>query len=389
MASASTPAIPPPTANSTSQRQSLPTVSPSVDPPPRARLPTTPSPSLPPAPEIPQGRPPRRPGASTGGPLRRGLTAPAFSTVSTNTETATAAPLNASPQEAKEKFRARALSASVERAVGLGLSATVEELREAEEQVPRLPTAQNGLRQSYEGALRQQASRGSLNRKEIRVASIEATLENQTTEGSRSDKTSERGFDNMTKASPEISTPSKTPDSGKSDKVRHDGSVDTSKPRAQPPPSKNASTISRSSSKADEKKPDASPATSASDSPPRRRLWDWARVGVSVPTLGIVSRRSYGDLRSSTDVRVAPTSQPAAENAPVTPVPESQDDFSVPSAVSTGDGLSDDASAIAAMWAESIGLANSTVPLPSLSPLVEFAETKSSSDDIAAETNGH
>jgi len=147
-----------------------------------------------------------------------------------------------------------------------------------------------------------------------------------------------------------------------------------------------------SSSKNVDKSPEemlqSSPAAFSNSSPPRRRLWDWARVGVSVPTLGIMGRRSYGDLKAVGYRKEGPTSHPREEDAQV----ELRDDFSVPSAVSTAgtDAARQlEPTSDAVTKAESSGLAESALSLPPPSPLVEFSETKSSSDDIVAETNGH
>jgi hypothetical protein len=288
--------------------------------------------------------------------------------------------------------------------MGLELEETVDELKEAEEEVPQLlSTARNGLRLNYEGALRREVSRSGLAGKSGMAGSPEVTKRGKTAspEVGKSSKTALFEVSKSRKtASPEVSKPSKAtspeaskrPNSGKSDKKPHErGSIDNIKNGilASTP----AFATSISSSKNVDKNPDlmleSSPAASSDSSPPRRWLWDWARVEVSVPTLDIMGRRSYGDLRAVGDGKGGPTSHPRAEDAQV----ESRDDFSVPLAMST-DGTDaasqlEPTSDIVVIKVESLGLANSTLHLPPSSPLVEFAETKSSSDDIVAETNGH
>jgi len=106
-----------------------------------------------------------------------------------------------------------------------------------------------------------------------------------------------------------------------------------------------------------------------------------------------MSRRSHSDLKAAMEVKNTPASHLNIENTNVSPVAETRDDFSVPSAVSTT-GTSRESHLdltpdIAMTKAETPGQANNTFFHAPLSPLAEFAETKSSSDDIVAESNGH
>ena len=86
----------PPAPSASLENPPLPTPTASPDPP---------RPLLPPLPTtLPRPRPPHRPCAAAG-PLRRGLTAPASSTVSTSKEIATGTQTSPSPKEQRDKFR--------------------------------------------------------------------------------------------------------------------------------------------------------------------------------------------------------------------------------------------------------------------------------------------
>jgi hypothetical protein len=107
--------------------------------------------------------------------------------------------------------------------------------------------------------------------------------------------------------------------------------------------------------------------------PSRRGLWDWARVGTG--RLNIIGRIPHPEWRGPMTARnVEPTTNGASTGEIIR---TAHDDFSIPSTTATPDNAEQQREAATAKL-EGLGIVQSTIMSPS------FAQTKQSSDDLIA-----
>ncbi|KAL5113144.1 hypothetical protein ACEQ8H_008992 [Pleosporales sp. CAS-2024a] len=125
----------------------------------------------------------------------------------------------------------------------------------------------------------------------------------------------------------------------------------------------------------DEEGGEAQAVTVVYQSPTRRRLWEWARLGTG--RLNIIGRLPHPEWSGP-----APTSIQEAANHGVTnmdTVHATQDDFSIPWTTATEPGNEERQGEIVFAKMEGLGIVNSTLTSPS-----SFAQTKQSSDELIA-----
>ncbi|KAF2193065.1 hypothetical protein K469DRAFT_552368, partial [Zopfia rhizophila CBS 207.26] len=116
------------------------------------------------------------------------------------------------------------------------------------------------------------------------------------------------------------------------------------------------------------------------DTSPRRGIWEWARVGTG--RLGIIGRIPHPEWKAPTITSKVANSAVNGDFEEERIIEEFQDDFSVPSTVSTESENSVLRNKPAAAKLEGREISNSTVD-PSM-----FAQTKRSSDDLVANASG-
>jgi hypothetical protein len=121
---------------------------------------------------------------------------------------------------------------------------------------------------------------------------------------------------------------------------------------------------------------------SAHQSPPRRGIWEWARVGTG--RLNIIGRLPHPEWKSPASKQEELVVNGAQEDGRTT---ESRDDFDIPSATATEPNNVERQETTAAAKIEGLGILSlSTMMSPN-----SFSQTKRSSDDLianASETTG-